>query len=222
MQPANKQHTTAKTAKKHRIFLAIACIVALGAGVTTWGLLATINRPDVTPNDTSVPSNTEEHPQETANDSEPIGDKADEKEIATDPEEPKADASKQQPSNGSPAKKPTKKPQPKPRVTRGTMSLAVDLSSKTYSWSYTGKAPYGYSLVWSTTNVKPRLNAAGTFAIPLNLSSSQQTGPIPDTLPIEPGQTYYVTICAFTNGTHKSPCVDYAKNVTLELHGAPQ
>ena len=195
-------------------------LVVLGVGIIAWALLTNTSSSNQQEKGASADVTSEERDQAPANEPPVVEVEKDDKE--EDQPQPKPDTPIKQPTPKTPAEKPveTPKPKPKPKVTQGTMSLSVDPSTMTYAWSYTGKAPYGYQLVWSTDDsgiTNPTLGAAGTTAAPLTLIGSSKTGAIPDIVSLEPGKTYYVTICAFTKGTQSTPCVDYAPVIQIDI-----
>ncbi len=97
------------------------------------------------------------------------------------------------------------------KITRGTMNLSVN--GNTFSWSYTGKAVHGYKLVFSQTNTNPTFNGNGTYALYFS-GINEMTGTIPGKEKIGSG-TFYVRVCAYTNGTENEPCVDYSPVVKI-------
>lgn len=128
--------------------------------------------------------------------------------------EEKKDKEKQEAEKERKAAEEKKKQQNKPaaKVTRGTMSL--DVSGEQFTWSYTGKAVYGYKLVVSKTNPAPTFDGPETHSVYFN-GFNQLTGTVPGPEKIGTG-TFYVTVCAYTNGTEAEPCVDYSPVVKFE------
>ena len=105
-------------------------------------------------------------------------------------------------------KKQSKESTNKALVTRGIMSISLNGSS--VNWAYTGKAIYGYKLVYSKTNASP------TFGVDSAVYYSDQsntTGNLP-TKDIPKG-IYKIRVCAYTAGTEDEPCVDYSNVVTV-------
>lgn len=199
-------------------------LIMLGIGIITWALLTSSTSLKQQEESVSVDATSEEHNQTPTNEPQVIEAEEESDKKEKDEPKPKPDTTAKQPAPEAPTEKPIEKPKPKPKpkpqVTRGTMNLSVDPSTMTYAWSYTGKAPYGYRLVWSTDesgNTNPTLGAAGTTAVPLMLIGSSKTGAIPEIVSLEPGKTYYVTICAFTKGAQIEPCVDYAPVIQIDL-----
>ncbi|PID99420.1 hypothetical protein CSA80_01515 [Candidatus Saccharibacteria bacterium] len=97
----------------------------------------------------------------------------------------------------------------KEKVSRGTMSAS--LSGSVLNWSYTGRAPYGYKVVWNTSGAPtypPSGSHAGarlvTSGTSFDLNSKIQT----------PG-LYKVRVCAYTSGTEPEACVDYSPEVVF-------
>lgn len=91
------------------------------------------------------------------------------------------------------------------KVTRGTMS--VSRNGNTLSWSYTGKAIYGYKVVWNTSG-EPTYPTSGEQSGAKYLSSKYSSSLNLAEVISKPGQ-YYVRVCAYTNGTQPEACVDY-------------
>lgn len=93
-------------------------------------------------------------------------------------------------------------------VTRGTMSIS--LHGTTVNWAYTGKAIYGYKVVYSMTNSLP------TFGVDDAVYYGDQAT-ISGALPTKniPKGVYKVRVCAYTAGTESEPCVDYSNPVTI-------
>lgn len=92
-----------------------------------------------------------------------------------------------------------------PKVKRGVMSLTEN--SGLLSWNYTGKAIYGYKVVISTDsdptypeNEYVYFGSKNSFVLDLSK---------------KPDGTYYVRVCAYTDGTESSKCVDYSNNVVI-------
>lgn len=93
-------------------------------------------------------------------------------------------------------------------VTRGTMKVSLVEGTKV-SWTYTGKAPYGYKIVSSKTNNAPTY-PEDNWAYISDSSASQGN------IPTNQGKgTYYVRVCAYTNYVGESPCVDYSNTITV-------
>ncbi len=97
------------------------------------------------------------------------------------------------------------------KITRGTMNLSI--SGNKFNWSYTGKAVHGYKLVFSQTNTNPTFNGTGTYALYFS-GINEMTGTIPGKDKIGSG-TFYVRVCAYTNGTENEACVDYSPVVKI-------
>lgn len=93
------------------------------------------------------------------------------------------------------------------KVTRGTMKLWFDESGKA-SWSYTGKAIYGYKLVVSKSRYPTYPDSTSVY-----FSNGIQSG----TVPVGQSGDYYIRICAWTNNTETEPCVDYSNQVKRYL-----
>ena len=98
----------------------------------------------------------------------------------------------------------------KDKVTRGTMSLTR--SGETFAWSYTGKAIYGYKLVYSKSNPTPTF---GTDDAIYFGSIGETSGSLPDKKKTGGGGTYYVRVCAYTAGSEDEPCVDYSPVISF-------
>lgn len=91
------------------------------------------------------------------------------------------------------------------KVTRGNMTLAVDGSGNA-TWSYTGVAVHGYKLVMSKSqNPTYPDNSVAYF------DRSKTSGSVS----LIKFGTYYLRICAWTNGSESEPCVDYSNQVTV-------
>lgn len=90
------------------------------------------------------------------------------------------------------------------KVTRGTMTLSVDASGSA-SWNYTGSAVHGYKIVMSKTQnpIYPDNSVAYFDHHATSGVISLKTG------------TYYIRVCAWTNGSESEPCVDYSNQVTI-------
>lgn len=91
------------------------------------------------------------------------------------------------------------------KVTRGTMS--VNRSGNTLSWSYSGKAVYGYKIVWNTSG-NPTYPISGEKSGYKYLSSQSASSLNLSEAISEPGN-YYLRVCAYTGGTQSEACVDY-------------
>lgn len=100
-----------------------------------------------------------------------------------------------------------KTPKPTAKVTRGTLTLHSVNSSGKAHWSFSGKAPYGYKLVVSKN---PGPSYPGSDAAYIS-DGNATYGYIPS--PKKSG-TYYVRICAYTNGSESEQCVNYSNEVT--------
>ncbi len=99
-----------------------------------------------------------------------------------------------------------KPPTPAAKVERGTLTLhSVNATGKA-NWTFTGKAPYGYKLVVSSKSNPKHPGSDATYIS----DSSATSGYIPSVK--KPG-TYYVRICAYTNGTESDACVNYSNQV---------
>ena len=96
-------------------------------------------------------------------------------------------------------------------VTRGTMTATANNGK--ISWTYSGKAIYGYKLVYSKTNSTPTF---GTDNAVYYGSQTDSTGTLP-TKDIPKG-TYKIRVCAYTAGSENDPCVDYSNVVTIVKH----
>lgn len=95
---------------------------------------------------------------------------------------------------------------PTPEVTHG--DIDAELDGSVLRWEYTGKAPYGFKVVWNTSG-SPTYPTSGSNAgaklvdgDDLNLNEK-----------IHENGTYYVRVCAYTNGTESDKCVDYSNMV---------
>lgn len=93
----------------------------------------------------------------------------------------------------------------KAKVTRGTMT--VSRSGNTLSWSYSGKALYGYKIVWNTSG-EPTYPVSGEKS-GYEYISSQSTSSLNLEEAITKTGDYYIRVCAYTNGTQSDACVDY-------------
>lgn len=92
----------------------------------------------------------------------------------------------------------------KGKVTRGSMSLSVASDGKA-TWSYTGKAIYGYKLVYSKDPSPVYPGDDYKY-----YSDSDTTS---GTVSVSNSGNYYVRVCAYTNGTESDKCVDYSNQV---------
>lgn len=92
----------------------------------------------------------------------------------------------------------------KEKVTRGVISAS--LSGSKLSWTYTGKAPYGYKVTWSESlnPTYPENNSIYINGTSLDLSKK---------LGSKQGK-YNVRVCAYTAGTESAKCVDYSANTS--------
>lgn len=91
------------------------------------------------------------------------------------------------------------------KVTRGTMTVSRD--GTTLSWSYSGKAIYGYKVVWNTSG-EPTYPTSGNQSGAKYLSSKYSSSMNLAEAITKPGE-YYLRVCAYTNGTQAEACVDY-------------
>lgn len=80
------------------------------------------------------------------------------------------------------------------------------------NWAYSGEAVHGYRIVYSDHNKIPLFGQDKVLKVD-NVKSSV----LRLTNFFRKYKTYYVRVCAFTNGTDKEPCVDYSKAVTIRL-----
>ncbi len=97
------------------------------------------------------------------------------------------------------------------KVTRGTMTAKA--SGTNVTWTYTGNALHGYKLVYSKTSQTPTF---GTDNAIYYSDPSRNSGNLSNADGKSAG-TYYVRICAYTNGTEDEPCVDYSNVVTVQV-----
>ena len=92
------------------------------------------------------------------------------------------------------------------RVKPGTLTVSVNSAGKA-TWSFSGVAPYGYKLVAAKTR---NPTYPESFWVYYN-DSSTTSGEVP----AKDGKgTYYVRVCAYTNGTESEPCVNYSNEVS--------
>ena len=89
---------------------------------------------------------------------------------------------------------------PSEKVTCGHMTLSINQVGKA-TWSYTGKALYGYKLVASKSQ-SPIYPDNSVAFFDANTTSGY--------LSLNSPGTYYVRICAWTNGTEGTTCLDYS------------
>lgn len=100
----------------------------------------------------------------------------------------------------------------KAKVIRGAMNATLE--NNTLSWTYTGSATYGYKINWNTSGSPTYPPEAGSenagsvyiankYETSLNLANKLS----------EPG-TYYLNVCAYTDGTEATACVDYTNTIT--------
>lgn len=99
----------------------------------------------------------------------------------------------------------------KDRVTRGTMTLT--LTNKVLSWNYTGKAIYGYKLVYSKKSPTP---VYGTDDASYFSEAGITSGELPKKSEIGSGK-YYVRVCAYTADSEDEKCVDYSNVVVINI-----
>lgn len=100
---------------------------------------------------------------------------------------------------------------PKGPVERGTMTLVN--TGGTLRWTYTGKAIYGYKLVYSKKTTRPTFGKDSSIYFS-DMATTSASLPIKN---IDDGK-YYVRICAYTAGTDPDGCVDYSNFVVMTLH----
>ena len=102
--------------------------------------------------------------------------------------------------------KPKEDKKPAAKVTRGTLTLhSVDNTGKAH-WSFTGKAPHGYKLLVSKSADPTYPGSSAAY-----IGDSEATyGHIPA---VGKAGTYYVRICAYTNGSEAEACVNYSNQV---------
>lgn len=93
---------------------------------------------------------------------------------------------------------------PVEKVTRGHMTLSINQVGKA-TWSYTGKALYGYKLV-ASKSPSPVYPDNSVAYFDANATSGY--------LSVNAPGTYYVRLCAWTNGTESTVCLDYSNQVT--------
>lgn len=94
------------------------------------------------------------------------------------------------------------------KVTRGAMALSA--SETSLNWSYTGKALYGYRLVYSETNTEP------VFGTDKSLEFNDKTTTANLTKDNVGVGKFNVRVCAFTD-EDSEPCVDYSAPVVVEI-----
>ncbi len=100
----------------------------------------------------------------------------------------------------------------KVKVTNGKMTAKLDDS--TLTWAYTGTASYGYKVSWNTSGsptypAQPsEENPGSTYISNPSVMSVNLANIISN-----PG-SYYVRICAYTDGTESTACVDYSTAIT--------
>lgn len=91
------------------------------------------------------------------------------------------------------------------KVTRGKMNLTEN--SGLLTWNYTGKAVYGYKVVVAS-NAKPTYPEDGYVYYGKETSYALNLADKPD-------GTYYVRVCAYTNGSEAEKCVDYSDDLII-------
>lgn len=99
---------------------------------------------------------------------------------------------------------------PKGPVERGTMTLVN--TGGTLRWTYTGKAIYGYKLVYSKKTTKPTFGKDSSIYFS-DIDTMSASLPLKN---IDDGK-YYVRICAYTADTDPEGCVDYSNFVVMSL-----
>lgn len=94
------------------------------------------------------------------------------------------------------------------KVKRGAISASK--SGNKITWSYTGKATYGYKMVYSEHTANPVFGSddAIYYSDPTSSWAELPKSAKKDT-------PYNVRICAYTNGTESEPCVDYSNTIQL-------
>lgn len=104
----------------------------------------------------------------------------------------------------------------KQKVTRG--AIDAQLTGALLQWDYSGTAPYGYKINWNTsgTPTYPALPSASNAGSAYLSNSSANSLDI-DSHVSEPG-TYFINICAYTNGTEADACVDFSQTLTYTLN----
>lgn len=95
---------------------------------------------------------------------------------------------------------------PTAKVTRGTLTLHSISASGKAQWSFTGTAPHGYKLVYSKAQ---QPTYPGSNFVYVSDGAATQSD-----IPFKKSGTYYVRICAYTNGTEDDACVNYSNQLT--------
>jgi hypothetical protein len=98
----------------------------------------------------------------------------------------------------------------KGKVERGTMTLAK--TGGTLTWSYSGKAIYGYKLVYSKKTSSPVFGKDSS----IYFSGIHNTSTDLSATGIDDGK-YYVRVCAYTAGTESEGCVDYSDFIVVTI-----
>lgn len=92
------------------------------------------------------------------------------------------------------------------KVTSGTIDAT--LSGSTLNWTFTGSAPYGYKVVWSTSG-SPTYPPSGTNGGAKLVSGNSLN--IGEAIPNS--GTYKVRVCVYTNGTDQAACLYYSTEI---------
>ena len=89
-------------------------------------------------------------------------------------------------------------------------------SSGSLSWTHTGKAMYGYKLLYSKNIKEPRFGVSGVESVYFS-SIGETSGTLPKKSDIGSGP-FYVNVCAYTNDTETDSCVDYSNTVRITVN----
>lgn len=86
-------------------------------------------------------------------------------------------------------------------------AMTARLSDGGIFWTYSGSAPDGFKVVYSSTNTTPSFKQSGTSAAYVSEPSAQFLN-----LPKEmkQGVTYYVRVCVYQPNNDAEPCRDYS------------
>lgn len=101
------------------------------------------------------------------------------------------------------------------KVVRGEMALSATHAGG-LAWTYTGKAVYGYKLLYSKKTAEPVFGASGVESIYFS-GIGDTSGTLPKKSEIG-GGIYKVRVCAYTNGTENDACVDYSNTVQIVIN----
>lgn len=132
-----------------------------------------------------------------------------------------AEAAKQKADQQAKAEEKSKKAKPnkpkkyqKDRVKRGEMSLWQRGSH--LGWGYTGKAIHGFKVVYSQRDSSPRLGGRDSQAVYVSNQYASSLKHYRNKLDLKPNKTYYLTVCAYTDGSESENCVDYSNVLTVK------